>query len=173
MTNSSLRKQLMALPVADRLEEALYLLEEVTGRPSEAFSYLKRTYGLTPGESQILCALNACSPLAMTKEALYAVFNTEATEIKIIDVYVCKIRKKIRADIIETLWGQGYRMPVQIDIPLKNVTHFRPKQGTPWTVQDDEDLLMMEASGSHLSIMADELQRSERGVKERLWSKGK
>ena len=37
----------------------------------------------------------------------------EAPEMKIIDVYVCKLRRKLGAyDIeIETVWGWGYRMP--------------------------------------------------------------
>ena len=33
--------------------------------------------------------------------------------IKIIDVWVCKLRNKIGAECIETVWGSGYRLTAQ------------------------------------------------------------
>ena len=164
----SLSSQVRSLPRQDQLEQALYLLDEISGHPDAAAVWLKATYGLTKTEGQLFCALNARYPMGMTKEALFACLNNEQIDIKIVDVYVCKIRKKV-SGLIETLWGHGYRMTKQIDIPLSHVDVFRPKQGTPWTAQDDEDLMMMSASGSHISVMVDEMQRSERSCTERLW----
>lgn len=53
----------------------------------------------------------------VTKEtAMFALYSTrpngENVEIKIIDVFICKIRAKLKKfDIaIETVWGQGYRL---------------------------------------------------------------
>jgi len=50
----------------------------------------------------------------MTKTALYNIFYAGWSEIdpKVIDVFICKIRKKLPADIkIITIWGRGYHMP--------------------------------------------------------------
>jgi len=50
--------------------------------------------------------------------------DVDAAEIKIIDVFICKIRKKLNqlhpglGDIIETVWGEGYRLQ---DIELENL----------------------------------------------------
>ncbi len=49
-------------------------------------------------------------------------------EIKIVDVFVCKLRKKLTSagfeTPIETVWGQGYVMPIDDDdqIPDGNAT---------------------------------------------------
>ena len=74
--------------------------------------------GLTPTEAAVLAAI-AASEAGATKvrifEAVYAMrHDGEAPEMKIVDVYVCKIRRKLRAyDIeIDTVWGWGYRMPL-------------------------------------------------------------
>ncbi len=50
-------------------------------------------------------------------ENLYDYSADEAPMPKIIDVYVCKIRNKLKdagvdPDVIETVWGQGYRLAV-------------------------------------------------------------
>lgn len=34
---------------------------------------------------------------------------------KIIDVYICKLRKKIPGDYIRTIWGKGYRIPTDAE----------------------------------------------------------
>ena len=44
--------------------------------------------------------------------------GTDEPEMKIIDVFICKLRKKIkkaeaRSPLIQTVWGRGYR----VDIP--------------------------------------------------------
>ena len=71
---------------------------------------------LTPAEQRLVAALYSngrCS-----KEFLHYACCSDATgsheqEIKIVDVFVCKARKKLKPYGIEitTLWGQGYLMP--------------------------------------------------------------
>ncbi|MBI1213845.1 MAG: hypothetical protein GC190_20480 [Alphaproteobacteria bacterium] len=41
-----------------------------------------------------------------------AVHDEDIAEIKIVDVFICKLRAKIKGSIyrIETMWGQGYRL---------------------------------------------------------------
>ncbi|MBS1165671.1 MAG: CzcR-like response regulator [Proteobacteria bacterium] len=70
----------------------------------------KAAFGLTPAEGRLIqCLMQA---RACTKPHLHAVVAPEA-EPKIIDVFVCKIRAKLRKFQvrIETIWGQGYAMP--------------------------------------------------------------
>jgi DNA-binding winged helix-turn-helix (wHTH) protein len=59
-----------------------------------------------------------------TKEAflldLYA--RQDEPELKIIDVFVCKIRKKVRdagmPSVFETIWGRGYRLDPNVEVVL-------------------------------------------------------
>lgn len=68
--------------------------------------------GLTPKEAVLLMVLYACQNRILTKEALLTAVYDERDEpnIKIIDVFVCKIRGKIGYSAIDTLWGRGYQL---------------------------------------------------------------
>lgn len=94
-----------------RLRDRIAQLEEVVGFSIDLPIFL----GLTTHEARLFGALLKRS--VWTKEQLlFALYSDrhdgEAPEIKIIDVFVCKARKKLaRFGIeIETLWGQGYRL---------------------------------------------------------------
>lgn len=53
----------------------------------------------------------AQAPGFVTKERLHnAMYDRDEpeTEIKIVDVFICKIRNKMGFDAIETVWGRGY-----------------------------------------------------------------
>lgn len=70
---------------------------------------------LTRQEFDILEALRSAAPRMMTKEALLAALyqlRSDEPEIKIIDVWICKLRKKLKplGVNIETVWGRGYRL---------------------------------------------------------------
>jgi len=70
---------------------------------------------LTVHEFEILEALRHAAPRILSKEALLAALyqlRNEEPEIKIIDVFVCKLRKKLRplGVNIDTVWGRGYRL---------------------------------------------------------------
>lgn len=80
---------------------------EVSGRPVR----------LTPSEYKLLELFSLRKNQVLTKEAcLSHLYNGLAEpEIKIIDVFVCKLRKKIAAasdgdGCIETVWGGGYML---------------------------------------------------------------
>lgn len=68
-------------------------------------------------EQQIFMAIWDASPRLLTKEKLMSdVYwrrqDAEEPDIKIIDVMVCKIRKRLAplGVVIDTVWGQGYRI---------------------------------------------------------------
>jgi two-component system cell cycle response regulator CtrA len=62
--------------------------------------------------------------ISVAKEAflthLYS--GRDVPEIKIIDVFICKIRRKLAdhgcPDLIHTIWGRGYMIRDQVDAPV-------------------------------------------------------
>ncbi len=72
---------------------------------------------LTPKECKLLAYLMLNPGIVISKEALLRVLypNRAAPELKILDIFVCKIRKKIEETfgitVIETAWGRGYFVP--------------------------------------------------------------
>lgn len=68
----------------------------MTGKEAKLYRYLKARTGQISSKQQILTAI-------------YGVAD-DMPEIKIVDVFVCKLRKKMpQGEEIETVWGQGYR----------------------------------------------------------------
>lgn len=77
---------------------------------------------LTGKEASVLAALADAFPKHLTKDRILDLVYGELDEpeIKIVDVFICKIRKKV-APIgvhIDTFWGSGYALA----LPMK-VTH--------------------------------------------------
>lgn len=103
--------RLEALEAANaRLRDRVAELEDALGFTIEMPVYL----GLTSAEARVFGAL--MKRPTWTKEqlmvALYSDRPDDPPEIKIVDVFICKLRKKLRpiGVDIETLWGQGYRL---------------------------------------------------------------
>lgn len=74
-----------------------------------------RFASLTRQELALFSALYHAKPAVRTKEQLLkplTSFIDDAPEIKIVDVFICKIRKKIAGlgITIQTIWGEGYRL---------------------------------------------------------------
>ncbi|WP_068878229.1 MULTISPECIES: response regulator transcription factor [unclassified Phenylobacterium] len=99
-TDSIIRTGLIALNLNTRSAE-------VAGQPIH----------LTPSEYKMLELLSLRKNTVLTKEAcLNHLYNgMSEPEIKIIDVFICKLRKKIAAvaggdSQIETVWGGGYML---------------------------------------------------------------
>lgn len=91
-----------------RLEEAGAVLK------AQPLANLRSAFDLSNQEAKLLAALS--DGRNHSKEsilsALYYERPDEAPEIKIVDVFVCKLRKKLVGYpiVIETLWGSGYRV---------------------------------------------------------------
>ncbi|MGU3668446.1 helix-turn-helix domain-containing protein [Methylobacterium sp. A49B] len=108
------RQQVMALlDQRDTLLEQVRQLEEALAPTA----ILPRTWRLTATEERLLRALRAVGPNVLHHEramlALYGMLD-EAPQQKILDVLVCKIRRKLmeaQAQVrIETIWGRGWRL---------------------------------------------------------------
>jgi predicted HicB family RNase H-like nuclease len=72
---------------------------------------------LTVKEYELLKALAVRKGQTVTKESLMSLLynNENEPELKIIDVFVCKLRKKLAKaldgeNLIDTIWGRGYTM---------------------------------------------------------------
>ncbi len=114
----ALRQQVAKLTgeVAERDETIRQLREQLYGDETALPTWLPQ---LTKHEGKVLAALH--SGRTLTKgQILSAVYGgiDEPFE-KIIDVFVCRLRRKL-ADtpiLIETVWGQGYRLtPESVDL---------------------------------------------------------
>ena len=69
---------------------------------------------LTTSEARVLACLLArtfCTKDTLMA-ALYRDDGRDEPEIKIVDVFICKVRKKLKpfGVFIDTVWGQGYRL---------------------------------------------------------------
>lgn len=112
----------------DHLAERCAILEEENYQLRERIMLLEQALtadydrmpigGLTSSEAVVLAAISS-TPEGASKqrifETLYAMRSSgEVPETKIVDVLVCKIRKKLKAIgvDIETVWGWGYRLPL-------------------------------------------------------------
>lgn len=72
---------------------------------------LRRKWRFTTREAEYVLTLYAAHPRVMTKGALMDALYLDRTnepEIKIIDIWACKIRRK--AGFLHTVWAQGYRL---------------------------------------------------------------
>ena len=86
-------------------------------RDTERERALQRHFRLTGKEAALVHRLYETRNREVSKDALLdAMYNldADAPAPKIIDVFVCKIRAKIRAKeptpFIETIWGRGYKL---------------------------------------------------------------
>ncbi len=71
---------------------------------------------LTKREAELLTIVSARPGIVISKDMLMERMygGLDEPEMKVIDVYVCKVRRKLEAalgslDVIETVWGRGYR----------------------------------------------------------------
>ena len=79
---------------------------------------------LTGKEYSILEALSLRLGVTVTKEMLlgHLYGGKDEPELKIIDVFVCRLRKKLAQatngkHYIETVWGRGYRLCTPAEMP--------------------------------------------------------
>lgn len=84
------------------------------------------TAHLTGKEFEVFKLLFDRRPKVMSKEIIFAALydlSNEEVEIKIVDVYVCKINKKIKPLGVSVLnsWGKGYWLNFEAEVPVRIV----------------------------------------------------
>lgn len=94
----------------DELRERVRVLEELVGIRID----VPLVFGLTAHEA-VLFGLLLRRDLVTKEMAMVGLYGDRPDldpEIKIIDVYICKARKKLKGFgvEIETVWGRGYRL---------------------------------------------------------------
>ncbi len=105
----------MSMPAPEAIA---YLLEVIAGLgPTTALDWTFPGAHLTRSERQVLRALVEAAPRIATKDALLDALmagreGDDAPELKIIDVRICVMRKKLRPSgiLIHTHWGIGYTL---------------------------------------------------------------
>lgn len=102
----------------EELRERVRQLEEMLGMTFDAPLQL----GLTGTETMVLGLLSKVE--MATKEAmlshLYSDRPNDVPELKIVDVFICKMRRKLQpfGITIDTVWGRGYALPKSAKVRL-------------------------------------------------------
>ena len=165
---------IFSLPSNERLGYAMEIINTLTGSGGEDQMFFS-SFGLTNSQKQVAAMLNNNPARTLTREMIYmALYGGDGdVDMKIIDVFICKIRAKI-PDWIETVWGAGYRITKPFEVDATDVVPRRSKAGPTikhnirWSLKEDETLSEMFGNGSALWAMSDELDRTERSVSDRI-----
>ncbi len=119
MTADDTRFRAMKDRLDELVEENAWLKRELgMVQSGDRVTRLQRAYDLTENEARILLFLfdrrGSTVPHGAVMNALYSDSPDSEPQIKIISVYVCKLRKKLAermgADAIATVWGVGYAL---------------------------------------------------------------
>lgn len=93
----------------DMLREKVRQLEDLLVPPS---TIIPIEWGLTASEAKLFAFLTTrhMATKANIMHALYSDRAGDDPEMKIVDVFICKVRKKLTPHGVEiiTFWGQGY-----------------------------------------------------------------
>lgn len=113
-TADIIRREIQDMSQLEAVDFLIWVIDELTSFPEEIDIPLN--VDLTPTPTRLLAYMLRHQGRVLSKrqihEALYA-SDSNAPEIKIIDVYVCGIRKVLPPHVkIETEWGKGYRLTV-------------------------------------------------------------
>lgn len=98
------------------LDEAYEIIYELRARLNAMLNDdpdpASMNYGFTKYERELYKFLKNRGTVATKQQIMAAIYGSDedAPEIKIVDVFVCKLRKKLPpTETIETVWGTGYR----------------------------------------------------------------
>ena len=94
-------------------------LKFVTGQDDQRVPKLIEEFGFTPKEARLFVILSNNPGKVFSKETLirrlyHGQSEDKIPETKIVDVFICKMRKKLPEDFrITTHWGEGYSFRVE------------------------------------------------------------
>lgn len=119
----------------DRVEDNLStVVEYLSIQRSTAPWSVALSFGLTASEANLFDVLFKAGERGVSKQSLFdALYGNDpdgGPDGKIVDVFICKLRRKLRdADLpwfIETLWGRGYRLVDDADGSRQKAFFARP-----------------------------------------------
>lgn len=178
-----LRRFVMEQPEDQRLEAALAIIDDLTGRFGVAV--LQQAFRLSPTEAVMLAAINARAPEPVSYDALATALWGPWAELRDpagVKVYVTRLRRKLEGTGHEILcvWGQGYclaraiqmvglTVPASVQpitnsaaaLPSKDLLDDPQRSWSRWSAQQDAELIRMRANGSEWWAIAEEMERSE------------
>jgi len=102
--------------LAERDERIACLEGELGLRANaEAMARLRSVWGVTPAEAQVLMHLHGAQGRLVNEKLIEDALprNDHATDrsgYAIVKVYVSRLRTKLGRDVIETVWGRGYKI---------------------------------------------------------------
>lgn len=121
-SNPDLLSRAQLIARVDSLEAELEALREAN-KPADTLC-VQRAFGLTTHEAKLLLLLSDGRPRRKEQihSGIYADRIDDPPEMKIIDVFVCKTRKKVEpyGIVVETIWGSGYQLSDPVDV-IKSV----------------------------------------------------
>ena len=101
--------------LVQRLQDENDMLRDRIKELEASANLMPIEFQLTSKEESVLNLLAARSKCSRQQimSHLYTVGVDDEPEIKIVDVFICKLRKKIKplGVVIDTLWGHGYSLP--------------------------------------------------------------
>lgn len=112
----SVRQRVEQMRPSEAVDYLLGVVDALTGALGDAED-ISRFGKFSHSETRVLARLLASAPGLVTKDQLYHALTYdrvgEYPDEKIVDVYICKIRKKLRGARIVTQWGVGFRIEVE------------------------------------------------------------
>lgn len=104
-----------AADLIEELDEEVRHLRRELGYDgsAKARATVARHFRLTGKEADIFCALRHANGAFLNRDRLMSLLYSDAIEepeVKIIDVFLCKLRKKIGPESLSTRWGFGYAL---------------------------------------------------------------
>ncbi|MDB6455116.1 winged helix-turn-helix domain-containing protein [Falsirhodobacter sp. 20TX0035] len=163
----TIRTEILSLPHEERLSYALHVIDTLVGQALDDIAWVRRHLGVSKKQAQMILALNAAFPRTLSKEQIMTAIHGPGWEQdeRAVAVMASHIRAR-HPDLIETCWGLGYRLARKIEVG-NDVIATREKAGEAWSPEEDDDLRRMFENGSDISIIADEMDRSERSISDR------
>lgn len=96
-----------------RLDEPLVIDDFSMFGPGYPLAYKGKPLRLTPHESAICWSLMKAYPMSLSRDAILYRIGSEDAEANVLQVYVCRIRKKLKSQgipsPIETIRHRGFR----------------------------------------------------------------
>nr|WP_181181030.1 helix-turn-helix domain-containing protein [Mesorhizobium sp. B2-2-4] len=155
------RDQLIAR--VDSLEAQLEAVREANS-PADTLR-VQRAFGLTMHECSLLLLLSDGRPRRKEQihSGIYSDRIDDPPEIKIIDVFICKVRKKVEpfGVVIETIWGSGYSLSDPRGVIKAVMSGEEPQLSRrPGSRQEPPHLQKRKAGEDFTAVFADIVARS-------------